>query len=234
MYGNDILTFESLEEIKTVKQVKSKERVANHGEVFTSEREVNAMLDLVKHETENVDSRFLEPACGNGNFLAEVLRRKLLIVEVRYAKSQVEFERYAVTAVSSTYGVDILQDNVIDCRRRLFQIFNEKYTKLFKKKCKDDCRATINFILSRNIIWGNALNLKTADDKVQPLVFSEWSRPRNDSRIKRRDFLFEEMIEDDVDDIFKEKSIETGKPVFIPKPIKEFPLTQMFSLTEYA
>ena len=222
------------EETKSDKQVKSKKRVTDHGEVFTSEREVNAMLDMVKEETENVDSRFLEPACGNGNFLTGVLKRKLAIVEARYAKSQVEFERYAVTAVSSIYGVDILEDNVVDCRRRLFLIFNEKYTGIFKSKCKEECRATITFILNRSILWGNALNLKTADDKLEPLVFSEWSRPRNDSRMKRRDFLFEEMIEDSSDNLFKEKSPETGKPVFIPKPIKEFPITPMFSLTDYA
>lgn len=216
------------------KQVKSKERVTDHGEVFTSEREVNAMLNMVKNETENVDSRFLEPACGNGNFLAEVLRRKLVTVKARYGKSQIEFERYAFTAVASIYGVDVLEDNVIDCRKRLYKIFNEKYIQLFKIKCKEECRATIKFILSRNILWGNALNLKTADDMAEPLIFSEWSRPRNDSRIKRRDFLFDEMIEDGLDSIFKEKSIETGKPVFIPKPIKEFPLTQIFSLTGYA
>jgi type I restriction-modification system DNA methylase subunit len=82
-------------------QVKSKQRVADHGEVLTSEREVNAMLDLVEQETERIDSRFLEPACGTGNFLAEILRRKLRVVEARYAKSQLEYERYGILAVSS-------------------------------------------------------------------------------------------------------------------------------------
>ena len=89
-------------------QVKSKKRVADHGEVFTSEREVNAMLDLVKQETERIDSRFLEPACGTGNFLVEILNRKLKIVKYRYKKSQLEFERNAIIAISSIYGVDIL------------------------------------------------------------------------------------------------------------------------------
>lgn len=114
-------------------QVKSKKRVADHGEVFTAEREVNAMLDLVKNETERIDSRFLEPACGNGNFLAEVLRRKLNVVDQRYGKSQIEWERYAVLAVCSIYGVDILEDNASECRGRLFGIFQEKYSTLFKK-----------------------------------------------------------------------------------------------------
>ena len=107
-------------------QVNSKKRVADHGEVYTAPREVNAMLDLVKTETERIDSRFLEPACGNGNFLAEILTRKLGIVEKRYAKSQLEYERYAVLAVSSIYGIDILQDNVQECRHRLFGIFDAK------------------------------------------------------------------------------------------------------------
>ncbi|MFW0885015.1 DNA methyltransferase, partial [Candidatus Acidulodesulfobacterium sp. H_13] len=98
------------------RQVKSKKRVADHGEVFTSEREVNAMLDLVKQETERIDSRFLEPACGTGNFLVEILRRKLEVVKNRYKKSQSEYERYAVIAVSSIYGVDLLQDNVEEAR----------------------------------------------------------------------------------------------------------------------
>ena len=103
--------------LKPDKQVKSKKRVSDHGEVFTNEREVNAMLDLVKHETERIDSRFLEPACGNGNFLAEVLKRKLKIVDERYNTNQSDWERYAVIAVSSIYGVEILEDNAQECKR---------------------------------------------------------------------------------------------------------------------
>lgn len=215
-------------------QMKSRQRVADHGEVFTNEREVNAMLDLVKQETERIESRFLEPACGNGNFLAEVLRRKLKVVENRYAKSQIEFERYALTAISSIYGVDLLPDNVKECQERLFSIFDKIYSGLFFSKCKALFREALRFILDKNILSGNALTLKTVDEKATPLIFSEWSRPFNDSRIKRRDFLFEEMINDQPDDIFKERSPETGKPVFIPKPIKEFPLTDMFILPKYA
>ena len=104
------------------KQAKSKQRIADHGEVFTAEREVNAMLDLVKQETERIDSRFLEPACGNGNFLAEILRRKLAVVKSRYGKNANDYERYAVIAVTSIYGVEILQDNAQECRERLFDI----------------------------------------------------------------------------------------------------------------
>ena len=97
-------------------QVKSKQRVVDRGEVFTAEREVNAMLDLVKQETERIDSRFLEPACGDGNFLAEILRRKLDVVERNYKRSQADYEKYAVLALMSMYGVDIMQDNVEECR----------------------------------------------------------------------------------------------------------------------
>src|SRR5512139_4180031 len=102
------------------KQVVSKKRVADHGEVYTDKREVNAMLDLVKQETERIESRFLEPACGTGNFLSAILERKLAVVEKRYGKSQLDFERYAVLAISSIYGIDILEDNVRQCRHRLY------------------------------------------------------------------------------------------------------------------
>ena len=96
----------------THQQIKSKQRVTDHGEVFTSEREVKAMLGLVEQETKRIDSRFLEPACGTGNFLVEVLRKKLAVVQNRYRRSQLEYERHAVTAVSSIYGIDLLQDNI--------------------------------------------------------------------------------------------------------------------------
>lgn len=168
------------------KQVKSKKRVADHGEVFTNEREVNAMLDLVKHETERIDSRFLEPACGTGNFLAEVLRRKLNVVDERYSKSQFEWERYAVIAVSSIYGVDILEDNAQECRERLYDIFEQRYTSLYNDKCKDECKRSIKFLLSRNILWGDALNLRNPVSH-EPIIFSEWSAV-NGLMLKRRDF----------------------------------------------
>ena len=108
-------------------QVKSKKRVTDHGEVFTAEREVNAMLDLVKQETERIDSRFLEPACGDGNFLSEILRRKLTVVERNYKRNTHDYEKYSILALMSIYGVDIMLDNVIECRARLLEIWKEKY-----------------------------------------------------------------------------------------------------------
>jgi hypothetical protein len=151
-------------------QVVSKQRVTDHGEVYTSAREVNAMLDLVKQETERIESRFLEPACGDGNFLAEILERKLRVVESRYGKSQLEYERNAVLAVTSVYGIDILEDNVLKCRQRLFDIFDKKYSEQFKAAAKDECRDSVKYILARNIVHGDALSLKTVDGTA-PIVF---------------------------------------------------------------
>ena len=212
---------------KTETQVKSKARVTDHGEVFTAEKEVNAMLDLVKQETERIDSRFLEPACGNGNFLAEVLRRKLKVVNDRYSKNQVEWERYAVIAVSSIYGVDILEDNAEECRDRLFKIFEETYRSLFKEKIKDECLRSIKYLLNRNILWGNALDFTNPETK-KPIVFSEWSAV-NGSMLKRRDYVFKFLVEKTHQfSMFNDE----GDPAAIDEPIKDFPLIHFLKLGE--
>jgi len=212
------------------KQVVSKQRVADHGEVLTGRREVNAMLDLVKSETERIDSRFLEPACGTGNFLAEILERKLRVVESRYGKSQLEFERYAILAVSSVYGIDILEDNVQQCRQRLFEIFDLYYLRLFKNKSNDDCRESVRYILERNIIHGDALSLKTVGDNPNPIVFSEWS-PVNGSMLKRRDFTFHGLLEHEA---IMELPLfsDLGEDVFIPTPEKEYPPTHFLKVAD--
>ncbi len=208
-------------------QVKSKRRVADHGEVFTNVREVNAMLDLVKHETERIDSRFLEPACGNGNFLAEVLRRKLNVVDQRYSSSQIEWERYAVIAVSSIYGVDILEDNAHECRNRLYNMVNERYTALFKDKCKDECRQSFQFLLGRNILWGDALDFTNPVTK-QPIVFSEWSAV-NGSMLKRRDYMFKFLVEKTHQfSMFNDE----GNAAAIDEPVRDFPLIHFLQLCE--
>ncbi len=213
--------------INNNKQVKSKKRVADHGEVFTNEREVNAMLDLVKHETERIEARFLEPACGNGNFLAEVLRRKLKVVDQRYSKNQLDWERYAVLAVSSIYGVDILEDNAKECRARLYHIFNDFYTALFKDKCKEACRRSIRFLFDRNILWGDALDFTNPSTK-QPIVFSEWSAV-NGSMLKRRDYMFKFLVEKSHQfSLFNDE----GNPAAIDEPVKDFPLIHFLKLSE--
>jgi hypothetical protein len=209
------------------KQVKSKQRVTDHGEVFTNEREVNAMLDLVKHETERIDSRFLEPACGNGNFLAEVLRRKLAVVDSRYSKSQVEWERYSVIGVSSIYGVDILEDNAQECRERLFKIFDEHYTTLFKDKCKNEYRKSIMFLLSRNILWGDALDFTNPETK-QPIVFCEWSAV-NGTMLKRRDYRFKFLVEKTHQFLMFN---DEGNKAAIDEPVKDYPLVHFLKLSE--
>ena len=119
------------------KQIKSKRRVADHGEVFTAEREVNAMLDLVKQETERIDSTFLEPACGNGNFLAVILKRKLAIIDIIGKGKPSIWESESIKALMSVYGVDLLPDNVEECQLRLYDIWNDAYSKACKRECND-------------------------------------------------------------------------------------------------
>ena len=216
--------------INNQSQVKSKQRVADHGEVFTAEREVNAMLDLVKQETERIDSRFLEPACGTGNFLVEILKRKLTVVENRYSKNQLEFERHAIIALSSIYGVDILQDNVQTCRDRLLGIFTNFYSTNYKKEIKTEFLKVATFILTRNILWGDALTLKTPDEKAQPIVFSEWSAV-NGSMIKRRDYTLANLLQSqpiEGANLFS----DLGDKAFIPTPVGDFPLTHFLKLSE--
>jgi hypothetical protein len=213
-------------------QIKSRERVVDHGEVFTSEREVNAMLDLVVNETHRIDSRFLEPACGTGNFLIEVLNRKLEVVSDRYRKSQIEFERYAVIAVGSIYGVDLLEDNVDHCRQRLFEAFDLVYGGLYGAACSDDCRTSIRFILTRNILWGDALTMKTVCGNEDPIVFSEWSAV-NGSMVKRRDYSFAHLLTYqpmDGPNLFS----DMGDQAFIPKPVRDYPLAHYTKLNENA
>jgi len=213
---------------KPEKQLKSRKRVADHGEVFTSEREVNAMLDLVKQETERIESRFLEPACGNGNFLAEILKRKLEVVDNRYSKSQLEWERYAVLAVSSIYGVDILEDNANECRERLFKIFDVSYTKHFKSNCNDDCRRSVRFLFNRNILWGDALDFTNPVTK-HPIVFSEWAAV-NGNMLKRRDYVFKFLVEQSHQ--FSLLFNDEGSATAIDEPIKDFPLVHFLKLGE--
>ncbi len=208
--------------------IKSKQRVADYGEVLTPPHIVEAMLDLVKQETERIDARFLEPACGTGNFLVPVLQRKLQVIQRRYAKSQLDYERYAVLAVSSLYGIDILADNVQECRRRLYQTFEDAYAALFGKKTKDSCRATVRYILGRNIIHGDALSLQTVGEEPQPIIFSEWSLV-NGSLLKRRDFAFHELVNHAS---MRELPLfsDVGEEVFIPEPIKEYPPTHFLEI----
>jgi SAM-dependent methyltransferase len=212
----------------TKDHIKSKQRVAKYGEVLTPKHIVDAMLDLVKQETERIDSRFLEPACGTGNFLTEILERKLRVVEKRYGSIQSEYERYAVLAVSSIYGIELLADNAEECRKRLFDIFDTAYTRLFKSKAREQCRKTVRYILKCNIVHGDALSLKTVGKNQQPIIFSEWSLV-NGCMIKRRDFAFHELVNHGS---MRELPLfsDLGEEVFIPEPIKEYPPVHFLEL----
>ncbi len=208
-------------------QVKSKTRVADHGEVFTAQREVNNMLDLVKQETLRIDSRFLEPACGSGNFLVEVIKRKFDVVKNKYKKNQLEYEKYSIVAISSVYGVDILEDNIIECRQRLYDFFEAEYSNMYNKSCKDDIQSSIKFILEKNIICGDALTLtKVGSD--EPIVFSEWSCVNN-NMIKRRDYTLHELLRNSTSGDLGLFS-DLGEDAFIPTAIKEYPLIHFLKL----
>ena len=182
---------------KANKQIKSRKRVVDHGEVFTNEREVKAMCDLVNDETQRIDSRFLEPACGDGNFLAEILDRKLAVVKKKYRRSVMDFEKNSLLAVSSLYGVDIMMDNVIACRERLFKIWDKQYKAVCKKECSEDMRESIRFILSKNIVCGNALTLHEVDengnDTEDPILFSEWGFVTG-PQLSRSEYTFDEIL----------------------------------------
>ncbi len=200
------------------KQVVSKQRVTDHGEVFTNKREVNAMLDLVKQETERIDSRFLEPACGDGNFLAEILSRKLTVVKRMYRKSPIDYEKNAVLAATSIYGVDLLQDNVEACRARMFAIWDKEYKAVLKDEVNEDCRKAVRFIFGRNIVCGNALSLKKVDpdgkDTGEPIIFSEWAFVTG-FNLQRSDYTFDKLLEGDEAgrDLYrKEKQTITSEP----------------------
>ena len=199
-------------------QIKSKKRVQERGEVFTNEREVKAMCDLVKDETERIESRFLEPACGDGNFLAEIVSRKLAVVSKRYGKSETDWEKYSVLAMSSVYGVDIMPDNAAECRERLFKIWERAYKTKCKNVANDDCKSAVRFILSRNVLCGDALTM--LDESGNPIVFSEWSLIGNN--MKRRDYTLANLLE--TQSYYELPLFENVEDVKVPKPVKEYDL----------
>ena len=164
--------------------VRSKQRVADHGEVFTPSWMVDAMLDLVQGETQRIDSRFLEPACGNGNFLMPVLRRKLAAVELKYGRSDFERRHYALLALMCTYGIELLPDNIAECRTNLLDIF-AAYLDL--DEAADLYRAA-DYVLSHNLVHGDALTMKVSDGA--PITFAEWGY-LGKGKFQRRDFRFD-------------------------------------------
>lgn len=209
-------------------QIKSRKRVADHGEVFTNEREVNAMLDLVKEETERIESRFLEPACGDGNFLIEILRRKLVVVKKLYGgkQSRHDYEKYSILALSSIYGVDILEDNAEECRNRLYDEWNLSYTKECGNEASDECREAAKYILKCNILCGDALTMLRNDGI--PIIFAQWDLVSG-NKIKRRDYRLDQMMRGSEDQMFMEIILDGWEfdeetNAWIPSPVAEYPL----------
>lgn len=198
--------------------MQSRQRIIDHGEVFTPPRLVNDMLDLVAHECQRIDSRFLEPACGDGNFLAEVLRRKLLTVDQRNAHNPDKWERDAILALCSLYGIDLLADNIAACRQRLLSVVSAAHTVRFKMPLPQAAARAAAYVLSKNIVQGDALTLRAGGD--HPIVFPEWS-PVNGTMLKRRDFAYEHLLAhaDMASGLFS----DLGQDVFVPKPVGEFP-----------
>ena len=168
--------------------VKSKQRVADHGEVFTPAWMVEDMLNLVKGETERIDSRFLEPACGDGNFLVQILRRKLISVEHKYGKFEFERQHFALFALMCLYAIELLSDNILDCRSNLLRIF-ANYLKL--DPSVDAYRAGF-YVLSQNLVHGDAMKMRTHKD--QAITFAEWGY-LGKGRYQRRDFRLDSLAQ---------------------------------------
>lgn len=168
--------------------VRSKKRVADHGEVFTPAWMVEAMLDLVKDETERIDSRFLEPACGSGNFLVMVLQRKLAAVDLRYGRYDFERRHYALLGLMCIYGIELLGDNITECRANLLEIFSD-YLDL---DASDPAYGAASHVLSQNLNHGDALTMRNVD--AQAITFAEWGY-LGKGRFQRRDFRFDRLTQ---------------------------------------
>jgi len=168
--------------------VRSKQRVADHGEVFTPASMVEAMLDLAKAESERIDSRFLEPACGSGNFLVQVLRRKLAAVDLKYGRSDFERRHYALFGLMCIYGIELLEDNIAECRANLLEILSDHLT----IEDSDDLYRAASHVLSQNIVHGDALTMLTGEG--EPIVFAEWGY-LGKGKFQRRDFRFDVLTQ---------------------------------------
>jgi len=204
--------------------VKSKQRVADHGEVFTPAWMVEAMLDLVKDETERIDSRFLEPACGSGNFLVRVLQRKLAAVELKYGKSDFEKGHYALLALMCIYGIELLPDNIAECRANLLEIFAE-YLNI---EPADDFYRAAACVLAVNLVHGDAREMRTSDGL--PITFAEWGY-LGKGKYQRRDFSLKSLAQSSA--FRAEGELWAGKhEIFTPaKTYKSITLRQLASAT---
>ncbi len=205
-------------------QIKSRQRVADHGEVFTNPREVNAMLDLVRDESFRLDSRFLEPACGDGNFLIEILRRKLSLLQD--LKSQTEWEFQSLIAIGSCYGIDILPDNAEACRTRLEEYVLSQHPTSERLPVDSPYLLSLRYMLRKNIVCGDALTYRTVENK--PITFCEWTPIAGSMQFSRRDFQFDFLVTQSHQySLFDEQ----GEVQSFDEPVKSYPpvhYTQLF------
>lgn len=204
--------------------IKSIERVQEYGEVFTSKKDVLSILKLVENECNRIDSRFLEPACGNGNFLIEILNIKLNLTLKIFGKNQFDYERNSILSLSTLYGIDILEDNVFECRNFLLELIKEKYFRKFKNKCKVDYINSAKFILEKNIIWGDALTYRTPNITSSPIIFTEWSFV-NSTMIQQREFILSQLFYNE-----EKYKINSSQENFIPMPNKILNLIHFLNL----
>ena len=203
-----------------MKQIKNRDRVTKFAEVNTSQKEIVNMLNLVEQETLRIESRFLESACGDGNFLLEILSRKIDILSKKYKKNQYEFERNSIVMVGSLYGIDILLDNTLTAKKKLLDKFLQKYNELFQETISEEFIKSIQFIIDKNIVHGDALTLNKVNSK-EPIVFSQCNII--DNKVKRRDYSFANLISYapfDKDTLFS----DLGDEVSIPKTVKDYNL----------
>jgi hypothetical protein len=161
--------------------IRSKKRVTDHGEVFTPEWMVESMLDLVAGEAERIDARFLEPACGSGNFLVPILQRKLAAVELKYARSCFDKRQYALLGLMCTYGIELLEDNIEECKANLLDVL----TSYLSLSPEHDLTRAAAHVLSVNLVHGDALTMQTT--KGTPISFAEWGYIGK-GKFQRRDF----------------------------------------------
>ena len=164
--------------------IKSQKRVADHGEVFTPDWLVESMLDLVKDEADRLDSRFLEPACGSGNFLTKILKRKLAAVELRYGKSDFDRKHYALLSLMCIYGIELLKDNIVECHASVLEIL----ASYLNVGSNDHSYRSATYVLSQNIVHGDALTMRDISDN--PITFAEWGY-LGKGKFQRRDFRFD-------------------------------------------
>lgn len=204
--------------------VRSKQRIADHGEVFTPDWLVQAMLDQVGEETERIDSRFLEPACGSGNFIVPVLRRKLRVVTQKFGSSDFESRHYALLGVMSIYGIELLSDNIAECRANMLEVLVDQ----MQVGEGHDLYRAASYVLDENLVHGNAMTM--LNDEGQPIAFSEWGY-LGKGRFQRRDFRLDALTQSSV---FGERDTlfaDAGKHEIFT-PVKIYPVMTMRDLAK--